>query len=187
MKIVTPDRITPADLLLRPDSQHFELINGQLVERDMSRASVYFATRLAAKLERFCEKNSIAWVWGDGAQYRCFAEDPNQIRRPDVSVILRRRLSNDDFLEDGFTEIAPDIVAEVISPNDVMYDVTAKRDLWLSSGMVLVWIIDPRTKTVEVHTRTGRTHFLRETDTLTAEPVLPGFSLPVAELFKLPV
>ena len=96
-------------------------------------------------------------------------------------------MTQEQYDREGFCPVAPDLLVEVISPNDLMDDVEKKRDEWLNAGVKQVWIMNPDRKTVWYHEHTGKEGMLRETDTLTAEPVLPGFSLPVAELFKLPV
>jgi Uma2 family endonuclease len=77
-------------------------------------------------------------------------------------------------------------VAEVISPNDLAGNVEEKLAEWLSSGVKVVWIINPETQTVRVHGHDGGSAFLRSSDSLTAPDVLPGFSLPIAELFRVP-
>jgi Uma2 family endonuclease len=78
------------------------------------------------------------------------------------------------------------LVVEVISPNDLAYEVNEKRTEWLEAGAQLVWVIDPVRQEIQAYHADGTvTHFGRA-DTLTAEPVLPDFKVPVAELFRLP-
>ena len=73
---------------------------------------------------------------------------------------------------------------EITSPSDRAGEVLAKARWWLEHEVEQVWQVDPETRTVTVYHRDGSVRLLTESDTLTAEPVLPGFSLPLAELFK---
>jgi Uma2 family endonuclease len=89
------------------------------------------------------------------------------------------------YVDEGYCTVVPDLVAEVISPTDFFTDVAVKRDQWLSAGVRIVWVVEPETRTIYVHRPDG-VAFLRSTDTLTAEGVLPGFAVPIADLFRKP-
>ena len=83
----------------------------------------------------------------------------------------------------GFTDVAPDLVAEVVSPNDTAGEVQAKLEQWLQHGARLVWIVYPETRTVAAFRALDNARVLTESDELTGEPVLPGFSCPVRDIF----
>jgi Uma2 family endonuclease len=73
---------------------------------------------------------------------------------------------------------------EVLSPSDTQVDVEEKIEQWLEAGTALVWVINPRGRTVTVH-RAGRDpRVLRENDLLGGEDICPGFSVKVSELFE---
>ena len=72
---------------------------------------------------------------------------------------------------------------EVISPSDRASEVLAKAQEWLQSGCTAVWVVDPETKTVTVYSARPQTLFLSVKDTLACEELLPGFSLPVSQIF----
>jgi Uma2 family endonuclease len=182
---VPPIRMTAADLLRHPEEKRYELIRGQLVEKEMSKKSSWCGLRLGGRLEAFVERKRLGWVFGADQGFTCF-DDPGMVRKPDASFIALGRMSVDEFEEEGYCPIAPDLAVEVISPNDLSYDVEQKRDLWLDAGVRLVWIVNPKQKTVSVHSRTGETALLRPGGTLDGGEVLPGFSLPLDELFRLP-
>ena len=80
----------------------------------------------------------------------------------------------------------PDIVVEVNCPNDLVRDVDLKRDEWLRAGAKEVWVVSPDAQAVQVFRAGGAPRFLREHDTLTSPELLPGFAVPVADLFRLP-
>jgi Uma2 family endonuclease len=81
----------------------------------------------------------------------------------------------------------PDLVVEVTSPNDVAWEVEAKIDEWLGAGVKLVWEVYPESQTVRAHRSDGPIAVFRATDTLTAPDLLPGFAVPGAALFEIPL
>jgi Uma2 family endonuclease len=105
------------------------------------------------------------------------------IRRPDVSFIAADRLSG--VKKEGHVTIAPDIAVEVISPNDKIYDLDDKIVDYKMAGVKVIWVVDPKARTVVVRRPGQATVELEEQDTLTGDPVLPGFSVLVRDLFPL--
>ena len=83
----------------------------------------------------------------------------------------------------AFFHGAPDLAVEVISPSDRASEVIAKAQDWLQSGCVAVWVIDPETKTVTVYSHRPQTLFLSVEDALVCEELLPGFRLPISQVF----
>lgn len=77
----------------------------------------------------------------------------------------------------------PDLIAEVVSPNDSYEDITARVADFKAVSVKLIWVISPETRTVLVRRADGSCAELDETGTLSGEDVLPGFACPVAELF----
>jgi Uma2 family endonuclease len=179
--------ITPDDLLRMPDQgQGYELVNGELRERTMSYWSTFVGRRVSTQLAIHVETAGLGWVNGEGTSYRCFPDDENRVRRADVTFHRLDRLTAAQASADGHIAVVPDLVVEVISPNDLAYEVNEKRMDWLAAGAQLVWVIDPVRQEVYAHRPDGTVALFRRTDTLTAEPVLPDFRVPVADLFRLP-
>src|SRR5262249_2476430 len=89
-------------------------------------------------------------------------------------------------LPQGHAHLAPDLAAEVVSPNDTYEEVDQKIEEYLRAGVRLVWIISPRNHTIRVYRFNGSSHSLRENDELDGEDVLPGFRCPVRDLFPQP-
>jgi Uma2 family endonuclease len=177
----TSTRLTPDDLFRMPDGgRGYELVDGEPREIPMSVKSniiggeVFYWVKMAAKT-----------AGGDAfppeSGFRCFAKDPTRVRKPDTAYVAPGRLTDQQYDEDGFCSIVPDLVAEVVSPNDLAYAVNEKLEEWLAAGARLVWIIHPDHKTVDVYSK-GASRRLREGETLTADPVLPGFAVPVKDL-----
>jgi Uma2 family endonuclease len=174
--------ISPEQFLALPDTARFELIDGNLVERNVSVLSSLVENLVALRLTAFTTNSQAGWVWGSSLGYQCFPQSPNKIRRPDVSFVRRDRLAAAN-LEDGFLKIRPDIVVEVVSPNDVKYEVDEKIEEYLSVGIPLVWIVNPETRIVEIHRRDGTVTKLHASDEISGDDVLPGFQCPVADFF----
>lgn len=175
-------KYTPEDLLAMPEGKHYELVDGNLVERDVSGLSSLVAAKITRRLGNHCEPTGFAWVMASDCGYRCFPGDPDKIRRPDVSCILQERLSFERLAE-GYVEIAPDLAVEVVSPNDLVYEVIQKIQEYLAAGVKLVWLVIPPARSVEVHRLDGSVLMLTAGDELSGESVLPGFSCRVGDLF----
>ena len=79
--------------------------------------------------------------------------------------------------------MAPDLAAEVLSPSDRMVEALAKITMYLEAGVRLVWLVDPEAMTITVFRPDAALKMLGIGDTLDGGDVLPGFSVPVAELF----
>jgi Uma2 family endonuclease len=173
---------TPADLLKMPDSNNIELVNGELVEKPVSALSALVETRTSTKLQNFCDTHKAGFVLSSTNGIQCFADDPNRVRKPDVSVYRTERFTRAHLLE-GWVSIAPDLAVEVISTNDEFAEVTEKVEEYLAAGVPLVWIIDPVNELVYVHRKDGSVTKLHKTSDLSGEDVLPGFTCKVARLF----
>jgi Uma2 family endonuclease len=105
---------------------------------------------------------------------------PDTLLGPDLSFIRRERLPAD---LDAWPEVAPDLVVEVVSPSQSGPSIERKVALYLAAGVRLVWVVDPERRTVHVYRADGTDLVLTEQDELDGEDVLPGFRLPVAQLF----
>jgi len=107
------------------------------------------------------------------------SHDPPTVRAPDVAVILASRLPSPPPA--GFFFGPPDLAVEVLSPDDRPAEVAAKVADYLRAGTTAVWVVDPESRTVTVHTRGGATRYAAE-EAVDGAPVLPGLHLPVGDL-----
>ena len=187
MSIAPEKTVSPDDLLLMPDGgKEFELVDGRLKETNVSLQSSYIAGEAYLAMRLFCRDRQPGWVFPEGTSFRCFPFDDTRVRRADAAFIELARLSEEQFRTQGHCRVAPDLVVEVVSPNDSADDVDAKVVDWLSAGVRLVWVISPAAGHIRVYPSDAQGTILRSTDTLAGEPVLPGFAVPVADLFRLP-
>lgn len=182
MSVANQTKYTPQDLLAMPDGSHYELVNGELKEQIVSLLSSWVGGEIHGRIRDFSRVLDTGLVWPADGGCQCFAETPLTVRKPDVMFVRKERLPA-DWLQEGFLRIAPDLVVEVLSPNDLAYEVETKVSEYLAAGIRLVWIIDPERRTVRVHRANGSIGWLTDRDTLSGEDVLPGFSCAVRELF----
>ena len=180
--------MTPEELLAMPDGGHYELIDGELRERNVSVLSNLVARpRSAESSVTTADPHDLGWLFAAELGYRCFPWKPRQVRRADVSFIRRERYSLEEIARDGFTTIPPDLAVEVVSPNDLASkDVEEKVEEYLRAGVKLVWVVYPETRTVYVIRGDGTGYRLRSQDELSGEDVIPGFRCRVADLFPGP-
>jgi Uma2 family endonuclease len=177
---------TPEDLLAMPDGNSYELVNGVLVERHMGILSGVVGGRLIHLLLAYCDTHPLGWIVpGGDAGYQGITGSPRTVRKPDVSFVAYGRFPGEQ-VPPGYAQLAPDLAAEVISPNDLYEEVDQKIEEYLRGGVRLVWVISPQNHTVRVYRVNGSSQSLREPDFLDGEEVLPGFRCAVRDLFPQP-
>jgi Uma2 family endonuclease len=167
----------------------YELVRGRLRELNVSTESSRVGGKVFSRLEHYCEAHPVGWAFPADTGFRCFATDPtdpNRVRKPDAAFVSFASLPVSAYSREGFCEAVPDIAVEVVSPNDLAREVDGERGEWLRAGVKEVWIIYPDTRTVQVYRAVSGPAFLEELDTLAAPDLLPGFAVPVADLFRLP-
>src|SRR5262245_29176300 len=112
----TVARYTPDDLLKMPDGDRYELVDGQLVEHNMSMLATFVAGVIYHLIAKHCFAHQTGWPFPEGATYQCFPAAPNQVRKADVSVFRWERRTWADVQTEGHCRLAPDLVVEVVSP-----------------------------------------------------------------------
>lgn len=173
---------TPEDLLKMPDGDRYELVDGQLVEKDMGWKSSLIASELYRRIANFAHENSLGLAIVEGS-YQCFPDAPMKVRKPDVSFLQRARVPLRG-LPDGHCPVAPDLAVEVVSPNDLYSEIESKVDEYIAAGVALVWIIDPSSRKVHVYRpHASAAQRLGDNDELTGDDILPGFHCRVADIF----
>lgn len=178
-------RITPEELAQRSDAVQFELVAGVLQERSMGSRSSEVAAKIIFLLMAFLEESPQGKCYGPDLGYRCFPDDPDKVRKPDVSFIQHQRLS-EKTVDVGYMPIPPDLAIEVTSPGELTYTIDEKIEDYLHSGCRLVWVVNPKLELVDVYHPDGSNQRLHATETLTGENVLPGFECSVSKLFTTP-
>ncbi len=175
-------RLTAEEFLRLPDSKGLELVDGKLVEKAMGALASEVGAEIACRLKNHCRTTRQGRVFDAECGYRMFPERPNLVRKPDVSLVVRERVPATGT-PDGYFALAPDLAIEVISPNDLLYEVDEKVGEYLRAGVREVWVVNPKQRTVQIRRPDRKDSTLAEDDRLTCEHLLPGFECAVSEFF----
>ncbi len=182
-KTRTKALMTAEELLRLPDDGlRYELVKGELIT--MAPASPRHgrvAMQLGRLLANHVAEHQLGEVYAAESGFK-LAQDPDTVRAPDLSFIVRERIPPREE-QDGFWAIAPDLVAEVVSPYDTAQDVQTKVVEWLAAGVRLVWVVYPDERMVTEYRSLTQVRVLTEEDSLDGGDVVPGFTCPLSELF----
>jgi Uma2 family endonuclease len=179
-----PGTATEEDVVKIRDRERrlFELVDGVLVEKVMGYWESVLAIELAGLLRDFVKPRKLGTLAGEAGMLRL---SPGLVRIPDLSFISRARLAHHRRALAPILPLAPDLAIEVVSEGNTRREMARKVSEYFASGCRLVWLVDPRTRTVAVYTSTAKPIMLTEKQVLTGGDVLPGFRLPLRKLFGL--
>ena len=179
----TTQLITAEELLRLPDSPYrHELVKGELITMSLpGEEHGAVIMNIAAPLAQYVKTNDLGLVYGAETGFQ-IERNPDTVLGADTAFVRKDRVEKDGISK-GYRFGAPDLVVEVISPSDNMKKVERKVQQWLSGGARIVWTVDPKTRTVTVYEGPDPVTVLGEADDLTGADVVPGFRLPVAEIF----
>jgi Uma2 family endonuclease len=173
---------TGEDLAAMPGDEPWELWEGALrkVPGAGGEASE-IAGDIFALIRPFVRSAKLGMLTtADGTYF--LARNPDTLVVPDVAFVRWDSLPGRTRPK-SYVPVPPDLAVEVVSPSDTARDVDAKMTLYRRAGVPLVWWIYPERRTVVVFRAGQQAAELREGNELDGEDVLPGFRLPVAEIF----
>lgn len=184
---VAPPRIvlTAEEFLRHPAAEGAsELVNGEIVYMSPAGAVHHIVGgALFAQLWAYVEAHGLGDAFMDNVGY--YLPIPGRkrdtVRAPDVSFVAAGRLAE---VPRGFLRLAPDLAVEVLSPENTAADMDARMADYFAAGTRLLWVVDPDRRTVAVHSPHAPARWLAERDVLEGDDVVPGFTLPVAALFR---
>lgn len=158
-----------------------ELIRGVLVVREPPGGlHGSLASRLEYRLRNFVEQHGLGEVFAQDTGFK-IARDPDTVRAPDIAFVARGRLPE---IPEGYPELAPDLVVEILSPGDRPGEVLEKVGDWLNAGTRLVSVLDARRRQARVYRADGSVSIVEADGVLDGEDAVPGFSLRLNELFR---
>ncbi len=184
--MVTKARLTAQDLWrLGEGDLRRELVNGEVIEMaPVGGLHGDITLRISRRLAEHVERQGGGKVLvGDVGFVLSLPQDPERVRAPDVAFISTQRLPQGQ-LPEGFVQGAPDLAVEVLSPSDNPVEVQQKVRDYLEAGARVVWVVAPQAKTATVYRADGSARLLRDSEALEGEDFLPGFTLPLAEVFR---
>ncbi len=187
MAVRVREKLTTVDdlweLSHQGDEQRRYLIEGVLYETPRaSEEHGVAAGEIAFYVLRFVREHKLGRVTAAETGYVLYQnpEGKDTVLAPDVGFISRERMTEQPSKK--YVPMAPDLAVEVVSPNDTYNEVAQKVAVYLRFDTRMVWVFDPASKTVAVHTAAGA-RLLDVDATLDGGAVLPGFQLPLRELF----
>ena len=182
MSTKTP--VTADQLLRMPDDGfRYELVAGELrkmVPAGWRHARV--AGRLHVLLGGYVEGHNLGDIFGADPGF-LLSRDPDTVRAPDIAFMRKDRLAGDEP-EEAFWPGAPDLAVEVVSPSDTTGEVDEKVRAWLDAGVGMVWVVNPKWRSVTVYRSVANITTLTEDDELSGEDVVPGFRCRVGDIFS---
>jgi Uma2 family endonuclease len=182
-RLPKPGTATEADvirLLHGPERRICELVDGTLVEKVMGVRESFFASYLSSFIWAYLKTNDIGMCAGADGPIRMIR---GNVRMPDVSFFSWESLPDGEMEDAKIWETFPALAVEVLSESNTASEIARKIDELFEGGTQLIWVFDPREQTTVVYTAPDLFTELAPHDVLTGEPVLPGFRLPLAELF----
>jgi Uma2 family endonuclease len=178
-----PGTATAADVtaaLNQPRKRICELIDGTLVEKAVGDRESVLALYLGRKMGLIVDANDLGLLLGEAGFMRLSG---GQLRAPDVSFIPWESFPNQQIPEEAYWSIAPALAVEVLSPDNTRAEIDRKIDQFFAAGTQMFWVIDPQTQTAKVYTAPKTFQEFDASGTLDGGTVLPGFTLPLADLF----
>ena len=171
---------------LPTDEAHFEIIDGRRVEMPpMSAYSAKIATRLVSRLNGYLAENPLGEAVMETLFRLPLAGGRTRNRRPDVAFVSYQRWPADRPQDPDANawDVVPDLAVEVISPNDLAEEQRDKVLEYFGARSRLTWVVYPKHRLVDVFEAPGRVRILNEADALDGGDVVPGFRLPLSNLF----
>ena len=175
--------MTADELLAMPDDGfRYELVRGELIK--MSPASPFHgesALAIGSSLRVHARANRLGRAYAADTGFRLASD---HVRAPDAAFVRAERAREVARDARGFFPGPPDLAVEVISPNDRLTEVDAKTAEWLTAGTLAVVVVNPRNLTVRIHRPCANDVILNKDDVLEIQDVVPGWRMPVSEIFE---
>ena len=173
--------MTAEELIQLPDDGlRHELIKGEhLTMPPLGAEHGLVMNKVAFLLTQYVRAHNLGKVITGDAGFK-LESDPDTVLGPDVAFIRHERIAG---ISTQYFPGAPDLVVEVLSPGDRKGKAEAKANMWLDAGAAAVWLINPKTRTVDVRNADGEHKLLTVEDELAGDEVIAGFRWHVAEIF----
>ncbi|HET6426025.1 MAG TPA: Uma2 family endonuclease [Planctomycetaceae bacterium] len=158
-----------------------ELVDGILVEKTVGYFESAVAIRLVMLLGNFLKGKNIGQVFGPDGMMKL---EWGLIRIPDVCFVSSERLRTVNLKPHAPLDVlSPNLAIEVLSAGNTAREMEEKLHDYFSHGVELVWYCDPVEESVTVYRSPGDSRVVQHPESLTGEPVLPGFVVSLPELF----
>ncbi len=181
-QVVEEKLITGEELYRMPERGRCELVDGRLVMKSPTGyGHSVIEMNVGWVLKTYADVHKSGKV-GVGEVGIFIRRDPDTIRAAHVFFISNERYAR--RAAQGFLDIAPELVVEVLSPEDRWSEVMRKLADYFEAGVLLVWVVDPAMESIFAYRSLTGVKIFRAGDTVVEEEILPGFFIPVADIFK---
>jgi Uma2 family endonuclease len=179
-----PGTATEEDALRQlegPTKRICELIDGVLVEKAMATREALLAGVILQTLGIVVEENDLGVLLpGDGM----LRLEPGLVRIPDVTFISWDNIPGEEMPDEAIASLAPDLAVEVLSKKNTPAEIDRKLRDYFLAGTKLAWVIDPKTQTAKMYTSPVEFKNVGKRGSLDGGAVVPGFRLPLPDLFS---
>lgn len=176
--------MTGEELYEMPNTSNTELKEGEVVYK-MPTGGIHGTIEaiIAFLIMQYVFKNKSGRVMtGEVGIYTKF--NPDSIRAADVAFISNQRIERISKPEKGYLRVAPELVIEIMSPDDLWDDIQEKINEYFGVDVVEVWVIDPKLKQIHQYSGPRSVSIWGEGDQFSAERVIPGLSIDLHEVFE---
>ena len=158
-----------------------ELVDGVLVQKAPGFMESCLSGFVGMRLNNLVRPRNLGIVTGGGG---AFELRPDLVRIPDIAFTDWDRMPGRRCPTEPIPRLAPNLIGEILKRGNTPAEMARKRRDYFGAGVELLWEIDPEDRSVVVYTSPSAATTLGPTDALDGGTVLPGFKLPVAELFE---
>lgn len=159
-----------------------ELIDGVLVEKAMGDRESAMGLFLGRRIGDLVENENLGITLGADGFIKL---DDGLIRTPDVTFIPWDSFPDEEVPEEAYWSVTPGLIVEVLSPTNTKAEIERKLHEFFLVGCKLAWVVDPETQTARIMTSPTRVKLLSAKGVLDGGKILPGFRLPLAEVFAV--
>jgi Uma2 family endonuclease len=163
------------------EGRRYELDEGVLVEKPADPRTSSLSQRIAARLSEYVQANALGVVLVPDTALRIL---PGTVKRPAVAYVGRDRWPHEPPRGETILAVVPDLVIDVVAENSTPQELAGNRRRYFDAGVRAVWIIDPNERSAAASTTPAAWQVIPPHGTLDGGDVLPGFVLPLRELFE---
>jgi Uma2 family endonuclease len=185
LQAIKPEQITPPisgdELFAMGGLGRAELVKGEIIHMSPTgHPHAFVEIRVGKVLGNFVDEHKLGRVLG-GEMGVYTSRNPDTVRGVDVAFISNERLTQ--VQSSSYLDVAPELIVEIVSLGDTWTEITEKLEEYFAIGVKLIWVADPNRQRVHVYRSLTEVEILTVEDELTGGDVLPGFQVPVTELF----
>ncbi len=182
IKLMTADELLEVPKYVKGSDYRYELIRGELKKMSPTKPLHGIVTaRLTNVLGRYLEADETGELFGAETGF-LVEQNPDTVLGIDIAFVSNERLATVESYE-KFFPFAPDLAVEVLSPSNTVDEIDEKIAFYFAAGARLVWIVNPKRRTVTVYSSPRNPRVYAGGETLDGGAVLPGFRYELAKLF----